>query len=133
MGNASISTLLLAKGANMQARTKHAGRKPEHLAAQQSKPDVLPVLAGGGADMNAKEKNEGLTSLHTVVYWERVSFAKTLMELGADSMVKDAKGELAVNLAYKLYGTIVLYPGYVHAMWKVFLEFQQQKFLNLQT
>ncbi len=55
--------------------------------------------------------------------------AKTLIGLGADLMVKDAKGELAVNLAYRLYGTIVLYPIHVHAchMGKVFLKFQQQK------
>jgi ankyrin repeat protein len=105
----------------------HGGRTPAHLAAEQSKPDVLSVLAEGGADMNAKETNEGLTPLHTAIHWERVSVAKTLMELGADPMAKDAKGELAVNLAHRLYSTIVLYPGHVHAMRKVFLEFLQQK------
>ena len=129
-GNAAIATLLLAKGANVHARTKHGGRTPAHLAAEQSKPDVLRVLAGGGADMNAKETNEGLTPLHTAVHWERVSVAKTLLELGADPMAKDARGELAVNLAHRLYCTIVLYPGHVHAMRKVFLEFQQQKNLK---
>ncbi len=114
----------------MHARTKHGGLTPADLAAEHSKPDVLRLLAGGGADMNAKETNEGITPLHTAVYWERVSVAKTLMELGADPIGKDAKGELAVNLAYRLYGTIVLYPDHVHALRKVFLEFQHQKFFK---
>ncbi len=56
-GNAAIATLLLAKGASVHARTKHGCQTPAHLAEEQSKPDLLRVLAGRGADMNAKETN----------------------------------------------------------------------------
>ena len=125
-GNADIATLLLAKGANVSALTMHDGCTPVHLAAQQRKPDVLRVLASAGADMNARQMQGGKTPLHVAVEWESVAVAKTLLELGADMFVKDFKGEHPANLAYRLYGT-VLYPGHVHAMRRVFIEFQELK------
>jgi hypothetical protein len=125
-GNVVIATSLLDQRANVSARTSRTDRTPVHLAAEQSNADVLRVLASRGADMNARQgrTESGETPLHLAVHWERVGIAKTLLELGADMFAKDSNGKHPANLAYELYGR-ELYPGHVHAMRKVFIDFKK--------
>lgn len=60
---ASVAKLLIAKGANVNVKTKH-GVSPLHLAAGANSINVAKILLDNGADVNI-----GNTGRHLPIHW----------------------------------------------------------------
>jgi ankyrin repeat protein len=92
-GNPALVRMLLAKGAEANARTTHAGLAPLHYVANPKlSPDVAKSLAEmlleGGAQIDALGTDggqlPGWTPLHIAVYHKFPQLAQLLLEKGAD-------------------------------------------------
>ena len=86
-GNLEIIELLLAKGADVDARDLNA-RSPLHYAIIYGKEaDIVKVLLEKGADVNAKDNRFGMTPLHDAAV-DRLNFkpdvVKLLIDYGAN-------------------------------------------------
>jgi ankyrin repeat protein len=74
--------LLVAKGANVNARSSNAGRTPLLVAASYSRSvDVLRLLLQKGADLKAKDKN-GVHALGRAVEFSDLESVRFLVESG---------------------------------------------------
>ena len=61
-GHKEIVELLIAKGADVNAKAGDAGSTPLHWAVQQSHNEIVQLLIAKGADVNAKH-GDGETPL----------------------------------------------------------------------
>ena len=93
-GHKEIVQLLIAKGANVKAKTDD-GNTPLHSAAAKKHENIAELLIAKGADVNAKD-NKGRTPLHwaTGTGWQGgYEIAKLLISKGADVNV-NSKGDM---------------------------------------
>jgi cytohesin len=91
-GHKEIVQLLIAKGANVKAKTDD-GNTPLHSAVAKEHENIAELLIAKGADVNAKD-NKGNTPLHlaTGTGWQGgYEIAKLLISKGADVDAKDYK------------------------------------------
>lgn len=92
--------LLVAHGANVNARSLNLGRTPLLVAAgYPNAADVLRVLVREGADIKAKDKS-GMHALGRAVFLADVATVRFLVENGADINQRDGFGEHGLGLAF---------------------------------
>jgi len=84
-------TIILAKGAELEARDK-TDRRPLHYAATHNNPQSVNILVDKGANVNAQDTS-GQTPLHRALQ-EKECFnsIRTLVERGADIYLEDKNG-----------------------------------------
>ncbi|MGI8990236.1 MAG: ankyrin repeat domain-containing protein [Bryobacteraceae bacterium] len=115
LGNVSIMTMLLAKGADANAVTSpHSGPgvkngpialgsfTPLILAAAYGGPEAVKLLLDAGAKVNAQDVR-GMTPLMLAISTDHpnVTVVRLLLEHGADAKIKDLNGETALDWAAK--------------------------------
>ena len=91
-GHAAAVALLLARGANVHARTATDGSEPIHAAVQSAQcAEILALILCHGADVQARTTNQS-TALHVAAYHGRLSAVKQLLARGADVLAIDGEG-----------------------------------------
>ncbi|KAK0649333.1 hypothetical protein B0T16DRAFT_409853 [Cercophora newfieldiana] len=95
-GHIDVVRVLLAAGADVNARGGNSGRFPLHSAASSvDAADMVGLLLAHGAEVNAVT-GAGSTALHLAVRrGTNLSVVQQLLEKGADVMIKNNKGLLA--------------------------------------
>ncbi|MCA7010841.1 ankyrin repeat domain-containing protein [Wolbachia endosymbiont of Tribolium confusum] len=94
----TISTLLKAKGIDVNALDQEYGRIPLHFAAENSRVDVVKLLIEKGADVNAADQ-DGRTPLHFTVENGHRDIVKLLIKKGADVNAADQDGKTPLHFA----------------------------------
>lgn len=105
-----IAKLLLAAGAEVNAKGKHRHATPLHYAAdggpeRDAKRQVamIRLLLKAGADIHAQDKN-GATALHRAVRTRCAEAVKCLLDAGADVTMRNKPGSTAFHLAVQNTG-----------------------------
>ena len=88
-GQTEIADLLIAKGANVDARDK-SGATPLHQAALKGNLAFATLLLQHGADVNARD-GDGATPLHNAALSGRREVAALLLDKGADREARDSE------------------------------------------
>ena len=83
-GSSEIVTLLIRKGADVNAGVNENVDTPLHFAAKNGHVDVVKVLIENGADVNAVAQEHKWTALHYASTYGDVDIVKVLIENGAD-------------------------------------------------
>ncbi len=95
-GELDILQALLAKGANVNARTtEDDGTTPLIFASEEGHADVVQVLLARGANVNAKKKDGG-TALMIAAYKGHPDVVQALLAKGAEVNVQDKRGWTAL-------------------------------------
>ena len=108
-----ITRLLLASGANPNARANHRASSPLHYAsdgyviapAWDSRKQVATIgcLVDAGATINLQDKN-GATPLHRAVRTRCAAAVRFLLGAGSDPFLKNKSGSTAFHLAVQNTG-----------------------------
>ena len=93
-GHKEIAELLIAKGANVNARNRQ-GWTPLMVAAKRGKVDIAKLLMIKESDPNPH--NKGWTSLHRAAYHNEVEIVAFLVEMGLDINAKDDQGQTPLH------------------------------------
>ena len=88
-GQTDIADLLIAKGANVDARDK-SGATPLHQAALKGNLAFATLLLQHGADVNARD-GDGATPLHNAALSGHREVAALLLDKGADREARDSE------------------------------------------
>jgi len=88
---------LLAAGANPNVKDLD-GRTPLHIAAEQSRADLVELLLRHGADPNARDA-DGETPLHKAVSVSDVALVELLLRHGADPNARCKEGRTPLHRA----------------------------------
>jgi hypothetical protein len=99
-GDAAQVKELLAKGANVEAKTRH-GVTPLFYAASHGNVEVMKILIGKGADVNVHDSFYKASALGFTVDNDHMAAAKLLIESGckdAESVLPDVAGKGDVEL-----------------------------------
>jgi ankyrin repeat protein len=96
-GKKDVAELLLANGADVNARDK-MGKTPLHDAARHNSKDVAELLLAKGADVNARDKR-GRTPLHLAARYNSKDVAELLLANKADVNAKNNNGETSLHVA----------------------------------
>src|SRR3954466_6616444 len=98
-GHPKISELLIARGADVTARSTNAnGNTPLHAALAGNHKFVAAVLLGAGADVNAADA-AGWRPLHIATANNNMDAIKTLIAQGADVVAANSEGKTPLSLA----------------------------------
>ena len=95
-GHKDMAELLLAKGADVNAKNKY-GWTPLHRAAIWGQKEVAELLISKGADINAKDNN-GSTPLHDAAHGG-YQVSDLLISKGADVNARDIHGNTPLHHA----------------------------------
>jgi uncharacterized protein len=90
--------LLLARGADVNARETQRGQTALMWAASKKHPDVTRVLVGHGAEVNARS-NQGFTPLLFAARVGDLESARMLIAAGADVNASESNGMSALLMA----------------------------------
>ena len=96
-GQKEIAELLIAEGANVNAKDK-LGDTSLQVAAYQGHKEIAELLIAKGADVNAKD-GDGVTPLDLAIRFNRTETAELLIAKGADVNAKGNNGETPLDLA----------------------------------
>jgi len=88
-GHASIASILLQNGANIETRAA-CSMTSLHLAAHYNEVEVVRVLLDNGADINSKT-NDDKTALHNAVESNSVRVVQLMLSRNADIEATDEK------------------------------------------
>lgn len=97
-GDLEAVRLLLAHGARAAAVSR-TGTQPIHDAALGNSGEVIRELVAKGANVNALTRHEAETPLHIAAAMGKLKAVETLVALGADLKLKDAKGRTPLDAA----------------------------------
>ena len=97
-GHKEIAELLIAKGANVNAKSDDEGMTHLHFAAYVGRREIAELLIAAGADVNATDKHV-MTPLHKVAVVGHKEIAELLIAKGGDVNAKDVDGETPLDLA----------------------------------
>lgn len=98
-GHAAVVTLLLERGAEVNAASKNAQRvMPLHSAVAARHFSIATILLDRGADANAKQQ-EGITPLQEAAQTGQVEMVELLLKHGADVEAKKDDGQTALAIA----------------------------------
>ena len=86
-GTIKVVELLIAKGADVNAKGSQRGSTSLHFATGGGHKEIVELLIAGGADVNAKNE-DGETPLHNAAYRGRTIIADLLIAKGADVNTK---------------------------------------------
>ena len=76
------------------------GSSPLHWACFSGAKDSIKFLIGLDADIDAQDKDK-LTPLHLATLYKREKIVIQLLQNGADTSLKNKKGEMPINFARK--------------------------------
>ncbi|KAF8947555.1 26S proteasome non-ATPase regulatory subunit 10 [Haplosporangium gracile] len=97
VGNVEITTLLLSKGANVNAKTE-TGTTPLHYASSKNHLDVARILLDKGADPKLDDDNKQ-TPLHRAAVRGYTPLTKLLIEKGSRINTPDSVRNTPLHLA----------------------------------
>ena len=98
-GDAAMTQMLLAAGANIRATTRLGGITPLHMASQAGHTQVVAALIAAGADVNIATST-GATALMLAARGGSADTATRLIETGADiNAQENAFGQTALMVA----------------------------------
>src|SRR5262249_21771008 len=98
-GHTKIAEALLARGADVGARSRNAnGNTPLHAALAGNHSFVAGLLLGNGADVNAPDA-AGWRPLHLAAANNSLDAIKTLIAQGADVIAANGEGKTPLSLA----------------------------------
>lgn len=98
-GQPAIAEALIAKGANVNARSTNAMKNlPLHAAAAGRNREAVRILLERGADPNARQE-AGWTTLHQAAQNGDVDMARLLIAAGADIHARAGNQQNAMDLA----------------------------------
>ena len=106
----TLVEILLAAGADPNARTISDDHTPLHFAAQHGTAEIVAALLAAGADPNARRKS-GWTPLHIAAEFGTATSVTALLEAGADASAAGRNGMTPFDLAERnlnLAGTDVI-------------------------
>jgi ankyrin repeat protein len=92
-GTAEMARMLLAAGANLEARTRIGDLTPLLIAAEAGNGPVVGVLVESGADVEARSTVGGGTALHYASESGDVASVRALLQHGADPNVRQLEWE----------------------------------------
>lgn len=97
VGSPALAATLISAGANLDAREIVAlgGATPVMLALQLKHYDVAELVAAAGANVNVRNTLDGSTALHDACRAGDALAVKMLLTYGADTGVRDARGNNA--------------------------------------
>ena len=113
--NKEVLELLIAEGADVNAKFDDVGTTPLHTAARYGHKETAELLIAKGADVNAQSKYVG-TPLHQSVRYARpIIIAELLIAAGADVNAKDNSGYTPLHRAalcdHKEIGELLIANG----------------------
>ena len=97
-GHKEVAEILIAKGADVNAKEDLWGWTPLHYAARSGVKEIIELLIAAGADVNAKNENI-FTPLHSSAIHDHKETAELLITKGADVNAKNAQGWTPLDLA----------------------------------
>ncbi len=92
-----IAKLLIAKGADVNAKSSDYDKTPLHLAMIEDNMEIVELLIAKGADVNAKTTSD-LTPLHIAAYKNHKEIAEKLIAKGAVVNMKDVEGMTPLDM-----------------------------------
>ena len=99
--NAATAAILLAAGADVNARAKNKfDNTPLHVSMLSQSSEVAKVLMAHGAEIDAR-MSEGATALHEAAMNGDAVSIRMLLDAGADPSLKMPNGKTALDLARK--------------------------------
>ena len=98
LGHASIVSVLLSHGANVNAIHREAGASALEYAVLKGRPDIVEMLLRAGANVG-KRYRDGQTVLHLAAARTSVPVIDELIAAGADPAAIDATGNTPLDLA----------------------------------
>ena len=93
----AIAELLIAKGANVNAKRTMDGLTPLHFAASRNQKAMVELLIFKAADVNAK--GSGGTPLHWAAAFGDTKLVELLLEKGTDAYAIDGRGQTPFDWA----------------------------------
>ncbi len=81
-GQLSVAALLIADGADVNAKTDGSLQTPLYWAIRSGHSAMMELLISNGADVDTINPH-GTTLLHTAIFFGRVDFVRTLLEHNA--------------------------------------------------
>ena len=95
VGHNEITELLIANGADVNAKSLHS-QTPLHNAAVYGQKDFVELLIANGADVNAT-KGAGGTALHSAANFGHKEVVELLITTGADVNAKEEDGRTPLD------------------------------------
>ena len=99
LGQVGSVRVLVAAGADPNARDSVFGFTPLHAAVEQGQTEVVRLLVAAGADLNARGGMFEFTPLHMAARYGRTEIARLLIEAGADPTAFARTGFTPLHIA----------------------------------
>jgi ankyrin repeat protein len=106
---ADVMETLIRGGADVNVRIPDGTTPLHHASARNTDPEsrAIRILVKHGAKINAQD-HLGSTPLHAAIDRTLPTAAMTLLDLGADPMIRDREGRTPLQLVRE---SVALYPG----------------------
>lgn len=99
LGQAQMVELLLTAGAHVHIVDPRAGATALHKASLSGNPEVIALVLGAGAFIDQQCPILGHTALHDAVVYKQAEAARSLLDHGARTAIRNHWQETALDLA----------------------------------